>query len=134
MSAWGITNFENDVALSFVEKITTHEKQLSIESYLSTFSDKFDPDETTLDECLELFTVVEILAAVQGAPCEELPIELQEWIVKCYIQVETIVAKDAVEVVELVMKDSEAKEMYVDTPYYKAWVTAQKDLIKRLKE
>jgi len=134
MSAWGITNFENDVALDYVEELTTHKKQLSITTFFDAFSAKFNPDETTLDECLEFFTIAEILAAIQGAPGEDLPLELKDWIELCYIQVEPGLAKQAVEIVELLLKDSEAKEMYCDTPYYKAWQTSQKDLIKRLNE
>ena len=32
------------------------------------------------------------------------------------------------------MTDSEAKEMYLDSGYFKSWEKAQKDLIKRLSE
>lgn len=133
MSAWGIANFENDVALNYVEELTTHKKQLSVVSFFDAFSAKFNPDETTLDECLEFFTIAEILAAVQGSPAEELPLELKEWVERCYIQVEANVAVQVIEIVKLLLKDSEAKEMYCDTEYYKAWKTTQKDLIKRLK-
>ena len=133
MSAWGITNFENDVALDFVEELTTHKKQLSIGAFFDAFSNKFNPDETTLDECLEFFTITEVLAAILGSPAEDLPLELKEWVELCYIQVEQELAVQAVEIVELLLKDSEAKEMYCDTPYYKAWKESQQGLIKRLK-
>ncbi|MFT6746027.1 MAG: hypothetical protein ACJAZ2_000365 [Glaciecola sp.] len=133
MSAWGITNFENDVALDYVEELTAHKKQLSIVAFFDAFSGKFNPEETTLDECLEFFTIAEVLAAIQGSPAEDLPLQLKEWVELCYIQVEQEVAAQAIGLVELLLKDSEAKEMYCDTPYYKAWKDSQKDLIKRLK-
>jgi hypothetical protein len=133
MSAWGIANFENDVALNFVQELTTHKKQLAIAAFFEVFSSKFNPGETTLDECLGFFTIAEILAAIQGSPSEDLPLELRDWIELCYIQVEADTAKQAVQIIELLLKDSEAKEMYCDSPYYKAWQKVQKDLIKRLK-
>lgn len=132
MSAWGIENFENDVALDFVEELTTHKKQLSIAAYLDSFSSKFSPDETSLDECLEFLTVAEILAGIIGAPAEEIPLNLRDWLTMCYIQVDAALAKKAAKTVTSLMKDSEAKEMYKDTPYYKSWQKSQKDLIKRL--
>ncbi len=133
MSAWGITNFENDVALQLVEQLTRHEKIFSVDAFFESFSNVFDPEQTTLDECLEAITMVEIFAAIQGSPDPELPLELKDWLELSGFQIASEQAAQATKIVEMLMKESEVKEMYVDTPYYKAWKKVQDDLIKRLK-
>lgn len=132
MAAWGITNFENDVALDFVNEMVTNGKQLSIGEYVDVFLKNFDAEQTSLDECLTLLTVAEILAAILGEPSEDLPIELKEWVERSYIQVDTKVVGKVEKAIQLLLKDSEAKEMYCDTPYYKAWKKVQDELLKRL--
>lgn len=133
MAAWGITNFENDVALKFVDDLVKHKVQFSIGDYVAFFEQKFDPEATSLDDCLGFFTVAELLAAIQGEPAEDLPLELKDWIESKYIKVEQSLTDQTIKVLQLLLKDSEAKEMYSDGPYYKAWQTCQKNLLKRLK-
>lgn len=133
MSAWGITNFENDIALDFVTSLVEERKEFSISSYTDVFKAKFNPDETTLDECMELLVVAELLAALLGEPSEDIPIEMKTWIEGKYIKIESELTNAMIDLVKLLIKDSEIKEMYCDTPYYKVWTESQTNLLKRLK-
>lgn len=132
MSAWGITNFENEIALAFVNDLALNRSEFSIETYIDSFKGKFHPEKTSLDECLEFFAVVELLAALLGEPAEDLPSELKDWIEGKYIKIEESLVKKAIAGINDLVKDSEAKEMYLDGPYFNAWLRTQKNLIKRL--
>ena len=132
MSSWGITNFENDVALDFVAELVASSDDLELSVEIDRFNASFKPEETTLDECLLFLTKMELLAGLIGTPSNDMPLELKDWIEGKYIKVETAVLKNAVKGVQLVLTDSEAKEMYLDSGYFNAWTRAQKDLVKRL--
>lgn len=132
MSAWGISNFENDTALNWIENLIEKSDIDSINSTINIFVSDFDPEETSLIECSKFLAVVELLAGLLGNPSEDFPDELTDWIEGKYIKVNDDVVNKAKEGVVLVLKDSEAKEMYWDSGYQKSWVEAQNSLIKRL--
>jgi hypothetical protein len=132
MSAWGISNFENDTALNWIENLIEKSDIDSINSTINIFVSDFDPEETSLIECSKFLAVVELLAGLLGNPSEDFPDELTDWIEGKYIKVNDDVVNKAKEGVALVLKDSEAKEMYWDSGYQKSWVEAQNSLIKRL--
>tara|TARA_B100000768_G_C11211866_1_gene346390 strand:+ start:236 stop:640 length:405 start_codon:yes stop_codon:yes gene_type:complete len=134
MSAWGISNFENDTALNWIDNLIEHSDIDSINSTINIFVSDFDPEETSLIECSKFLAVVELLAGLRGNPSEDFPDELTDWIEGKYIKVSEDVVNKAKEGVALVLKDSEAKEMYWDSGYQKSWVEAQNSLIKRLSE
>ena len=132
MSAWGISNFENDTALNWIDNLIENSDIDSINSTINIFVSDFDPEETSLIECSKFLAVVELLAGLLGNPSEDFPDELTDWIEGKYIKVNDDVVNKAKEGVVLVLKDSEAKEMYWDSGYQKSWVEAQNSLIKRL--
>lgn len=133
MSAWGITNFENDVALDFVAEIAASEDHLNLTQDIDDFLNEFNVEETSLDDCLEFLAKMELLAALLGAPSEDFPLELKDWIERKYIKIDSSVCPKAVKAVQMIVNDSEAKEMYLDSGYFNAWLRTQKELIKRLK-
>ena len=133
MSAWGISNFENDTALDWVAK-TVEEKQVSFSKMVDEFMGHFSPEETTLIECSEFLAIAETIAGLIGSPAEDFPEELKEWIESKCIKIEDDLLIKSKKGVELIMTDSEAKEMYLDSGYFVSWEKAQKDLIKRLSE
>ncbi len=134
MSAWGISNFENDTAMDWVDYLIQENKGVNIKDFVNTFIDDFASDQTTLIECSKFLTVAETIAGLVGNPAIDFPEELADWIEKKYIKIEQTTLNKTKEGVKLVMLDSEAKEMYLDSGYFKSWEKAQKDLIKRLSE
>jgi hypothetical protein len=134
MSAWGITNFENDSALSWIEQLLSNKDANLIKNTILSFLSDFDAEETTVVQCSEFLAAVEVITALVGNASEEIPLELEDWVEHKYTKLEQDVFDKCVKGVELILKDSELKEMYADTGYYKVWEETQLDLIKRLKE
>ena len=134
MSAWGISNFENDTAMDWVDYLIQENKGVNFKDFVNTFIDDFASDQTTLIECSKFLTVAETIAGLVGNPAIDFPEELADWIEKKYIKIEQTTLNKTKEGVKLVILDSEAKEMYLDSGYFKSWEKAQKDLIKRLSE
>ena len=51
MSAWGISNFENDTALDWVAYLIEEKQGINFKKFINTFVSEFTPDETSLIEC-----------------------------------------------------------------------------------
>ena len=132
MSAWGISNFENDTALDWVGKIVNQKDINVITNSIDKFVNGFNAEETTLINCSKFLTIAEILAGLLGSPAEDFPEELTDWIESKYINVEQSTIDTAIEGVRLLMNESEVREMYLDSGYFNSWDKAQKNLIKRL--
>ena len=132
MSAWGISNFENDTALDWVNEIIQEQEITGLKESINTFLKDFSGESTSLIDCSKFLTAAETVAAIIGSPNEDFPEELKEWVESKYIKIEQITIDAAKKGVKLIMTDSEAKEMYLDSGYFKSWEKAQKDLIKRL--
>ena len=134
MSAWGISNFENDTALDWVSDVIQKKKVNSLSDSIKEFISGFSPDETSLIECSKFLTIAETIAGLVGSPAEDFPEELNDWVESKYIKIEQSTIDASIKGVKLILEDSEAKEMYLDSGYFKAWEKAQNDLIKRLSE
>jgi hypothetical protein len=132
MSAWGISNFENDTALSWVNDIINRKEVENFKESVEGFVESFSPEETSLMDCSKFLTVAETIAALLGSPCQDFPEELQDWIENKYIKIEASTIESAKIGIRLIMKSSEVKEMYLDSGYFKSWEKTQKNLIKRL--
>ena len=132
MSAWGISNFENDTALDWVNEVVHRKEIESFKESVELFLKSFSVENTSLMDCSKFLAIAETMAALLGSPGQDFPEELQDWIETKYIKIETSTVESAKRGVQMVMNDSEAKEMYLDSGYFKSWQKAQKDLIKRL--
>ena len=134
MSAWGISNFENDTALDWVSEIVEGKDVNSLQNSIDAFLKDFSIEDTSLIECSKFLTIAETIAALIGSPDQDFPEELQDWIDSKYVKIDQFTIDKTVKGVKLIMTDSEAKEMYLDSGYFKSWEKTQKDLIKRLSE
>lgn len=134
MSAWGISNFENDSALDWVSNIIEQNKVSSLSSTINKFIANFSIEETTLIKCSVFLAVAETIAGLVGNPAEDFPDELKDWSETKYIRIEQITMDNAIKGIDMILKDSEAREMFLDSGYYASWEKSQKDLIKRLAE
>lgn len=132
MSAWGVSNFENDTALDWIESVIIEGEDLDIKSEVFDFLEDFHPEETSLQDCCKFLTIAELIAALIGHPAEDIPEEMTDWVQNQYIQLEVGIIKKAQEGVNKILVNSEAKEMYLDSGYFKTWEKIQRNLIKRL--
>lgn len=134
MSAWGISNFENDTALDWVSAVVQQKEVSNLTKTIDSFVSDFKSNETTLIDCSRFLTIAEVVAGLVGSPAEDFPEELSDWIEVKYLKLDKSTIDTTVKGVNLVLLDSEVKEMYLDSGYFKSWEKAQKDLIKRLSE
>ena len=132
MSAWGIKNFENDVALDFVAEVIDNNGTL-IKSFAEGFVTNFHTEETSLDECFAFLALCELFAAIKKKPSDDVPSELTDWLERTLIELDNEPLKVCIKGLQLIINDSEAKEMYLDTEYFESWLDVQDDLLKRLK-
>lgn len=133
MSAWGISNFDNDTAIYWLQRLIDEDEDGIIKNTIDGFSKRFRPDRTDIIECSEFLAASEVVAALTGNPAEEVPVELEEWIQGQYIQIDQNALQECVKGVEMIVNDSELKEMFLDSGYFKSWQKEQRNLIKRLK-
>lgn len=134
MSAWGISNFENDTALDWVNEIIHRKEVENFKESIDGFLKSFSVEETSLNDCSIFLTLAETIAALLGAPGQDFPEELQDWIETKYIKIESSTIDNAKKGVQLIMNGSEVREMYLDSGYFTSWEKTQKNLIKRLSE
>jgi hypothetical protein len=133
MSAWGINNFDNDTAIYWLQRLIDEDEDGIIKNTIEGFSKNFRADRTDIIECSEFLAAAEVVAALTGNPAEQLPVELEDWIQGQYIQIDQKALEECHKGVELILKDSELKEMFLDSGYFKSWEKEQRNLIKRLK-
>ncbi|MAW65950.1 MAG: hypothetical protein CMD18_07130 [Flavobacteriales bacterium] len=134
MSAWGISNFENDTALDWVNEVIHRKEVENFKESIDGFLKSFSLEETSLNDCSIFLTLAETIAALLGAPGQDFPEELQDWIETKYIKIESSTIDNAKKGVQLIMNGSEVREMYLDSGYFTPWEKTQKNLIKRLSE
>lgn len=134
MSAWGISNFENDSALNWIDNIIRKKEVSDFNLQIETFLKNFSAESTSLIECAEFLALAETIAGLIGNPSEDFPEELKDWVENKYIKIEQTTINACRKAVTLVLTDSEVKEMYLDSGYFKSWEKAQKGLVKRLSE
>ena len=88
--SWGISNFENDAALAWVNDLIHDKSAELLKETVMNFLENFDPEETDIDQCSRFLAACETLAALVGNPPEEMPIELEDWIEKKYTQLDML--------------------------------------------
>ncbi|MDQ8739321.1 DUF4259 domain-containing protein [Paenibacillus sp. LHD-38] len=134
MGAWGTGIFENDDVLDWKAELIESE---GLEFINETLETVIDEDYLEVDLASNAVGAIEILAALQGKPGEELKNEssyvegLKEWIELHKGQGKSLlpVAKKAIKKIK---KDSELKELWEESEDYKTWLKIINDLENRL--
>lgn len=140
MGAWGIRNFDNDGAADFVYDIYDNGKKAIKNAFLKIINPK-DDDDLDSSDCEEALAAAEIIAAAKGNPSEDLPKEMNDWLIKNDVLTfkKSLFSKkiDIVNLAESSVKkiilNSELRELWEETDDFDTWNTIQADLIKRLK-
>lgn len=141
MGTWGIRNFENDGAADFVYNVYDNGKKVIKKSFLKIINPK-DDDNLDASDCEEALAAAEIIAAAKGNPSEDLPKEMNDWLIKNDVLTfkKSLFSKkiDIVNLAELSVKkiisNSELRELWEETgDDFDTWNTIQADLITRLK-
>ncbi|MBP3965508.1 DUF4259 domain-containing protein [Paenibacillus lignilyticus] len=134
MGAWGTGIFENDDVLDWKAELLDSE---GLEMIAETLETVMDEEYIEVDLASNTLGAIEILAALQGKPGEELKRdsgeveELKEWIEQHQGQGKSLLplAKKAIKKIK---KDSELKELWEESEDHEAWLHVIKDLESRL--
>ena len=78
MSAWGISNFENDTALDWVNDVIHRKEVENFKESVEFFLKSFSVENTSLMDCSKFLAIAETMAALLGAPGQDFPEELQD--------------------------------------------------------
>lgn len=129
MSVYGISIFENDTALEWIEDFL---EEIELEAALETLKAAEESDYKII-ECEEAIVAAEVLAALNGNGREDFPDELYEMIKENEFYCEEEELELATEVVENIKRSSELKEIWQESVEYNSWLDEMNDLIERLK-
>lgn len=138
MGAWGFKNFENDSAADFIYEIQDNGKSAVRDALLKIVN----ANDTYIDasECEEALVSIELIAAAQGQPSDDLPEALQAWLAKndvlsvrkSLFSKKIAMTSLAERTLHIITSTSELKELWEESESLDEWNTVQEDLHKRL--
>jgi len=135
MGAWGIKSFENDAAL---EVLSDFEENRSFSNLRRVVENCVSDEYLEIDTVYEGVAALEIIAAVNGSPCEDFP-EMEsislEKLQETYEEKVTTylieLCEDAMAILERV-EDNELNEFHDENDVLKEWFLILSDLRERL--
>lgn len=132
MGVWGTGSFENDDALDWVFEL---ENEKNFQFLADAFETVLDQKDTCPEapDCSVAICAVEVTAGLLGNPADDLPEEVSEWMggKPDPSSALLILAKNALNVI---LKNSELKELWEETDDYDEWRELVLDLRDRLEE
>jgi len=129
MGTWGFAAFENDVALIWMSDLEDVENLSVLDSSLQAVINLPTPSET---ECCEALAAAEVVAALHKAPSTMLPNPVLDWVEKHPALTDALREK-AIDALEVVMADSELRDIWVEEDDLDVWKEELEDLLQRLK-
>jgi Domain of unknown function (DUF4259) len=130
MGAWGHGSFDNDDAMDWVAELEGAESTQPISDALNAVRDVGD-DYLEVTEAAMGLAAAEVVAALFGKPTAKLPDEVTTWVAGQKPPKPGLVKK-AQWVVQRVLKDSELKELWVESDDADKWKQETEGLLQRL--
>ena len=134
MGAWGVEPFENDKALDWVYELkkTDDESELrrAIETVVNLSSDEY----MDLRYCCEAIAAAEVITALKGSPPQWLTTEVGAWVAAHPSVNYAPLIPIALQALERIRTDSEAKELWADSKHNEEWLRSTNDLEARLRQ
>lgn len=143
MGTWGVNNFDNDVAIEWVNLLIEEADPELIIIALKEIDN--EPDYIEAPECIEALCAIEIMATFKTHDYQSLPKELVQWIEKERKNTSEKELQDlespeftsdqyalASRVLSRITTDSELYELWEDSDYFEEWIAVQKRLAEDL--
>lgn len=132
MGAWGTGSFENDDALDWVFEL---EKERNFQFLADAFETVLDQKDTYLEapDCSVAICAAEVTAGLLGNPADDLPEEVLAWM-DGKPDPSSALVKLAKNALNVILKNSELKELWEETDDYDEWREMVLDLHDRLEE
>ena len=129
---WGVNTFDNDVAINWLKKLNLENNFSSIPALIKRYNSLDNLDDVTLDECTEVIAAIEVIATAKTDDFKVFPSEFVDWLTNEDYSFTPEEIKDAKTLFEKIRKDSEIKELYIDSPQLKPWNEYMDVLAKKL--
>ena len=138
MGAWGTRSFDNDTAHDWLNELVEAEDDgPMIEAFERVLGDQAE-DYVDADDGSAALAAAEVVAALMGRPCADLPPDLSEWVSELEADVvETLLAKHrewSLAAIKVVRTRGEFAELWSESDQKDAWHAALQDLSQRLGE
>jgi hypothetical protein len=130
MSVWGMGIFENDDSLDWIYDLADSGSLSRVSAALDVII-RNKAEFPELSDCRIALAAAEIIAAMHGDPCLDLPEEAEEWIGDKILENENLRAK-AEDAVAIILKNIEHKEKWDRSLNIEEWQIKIKNLQKRL--
>lgn len=135
MSDFGISNFVTETAGNYFTDVQTNGYGL----LLLAIEKVLDPDVSAdLIECEEALLAAEFIAAAMGHAAHDFPEDASDWVLLNLpmgsVENQEIVtyAEKAADAIDIIVTESELRDLWEENPEFEKWFQAQVDLQKRL--
>lgn len=130
MGAWGYGSFDNDDALDWVNELERSEDLSAITRALDAVTDN-SADYLEAPDCSVALAAAEVVAALAGNPSPSLPEEVTQWLC-VHKDVDADTVSKAKRAVNIVLLNSELKELWEESDEFERWRAVVTDLLCRL--
>lgn len=131
MGAWGTGSWENDAALDWLE--ADLEDEDSIREALEALFAALDEGFAEVDVCSAAIAAAELVAALRGAPGQDLPARARAWVAGEGDGVPDDLVSMAIEALRAIDASSELQELFDEDDRNELWHGVMADLIGRLR-
>jgi hypothetical protein len=131
MGTWGVKSFENDTALDWAFELNSSTND---EPIFEAIYDVLDTDDEypDADICCCAVASAEVIAAFKGNSEYDLPDEIMSWLRNNTIHDMVKLTEDTLIALEIVQKNSELKDLWLESDDYEKWNQEIEDLIRRV--
>ena len=130
MGASGPGSFENDDVMDWVAELESYSDDSPIVDALSTVIDQAG-DYLEAPDCSNAIAAAEVVAAQLGHPHEDCPEGIEVWVEGHPAPSATRIAQ-ARQTIEVILAESELKELWKDSGGLEEWQGAMEELLSRL--
>ena len=130
MGAWDVGSFENDDAMDWVYELEEETGLAFLADALENVIDQ-KGGYPEAPECVIALCAAEVVAALLGSPADDLPDEVNEW-VDDKPEPSDVLVEMANSALDLVMVNSELKDLWAESDEYREWQRTIKNLQSRL--
>ena len=129
--AWGYDSFDNDDAGDWVSNslVPTRDTAVLEKAVTKIVNKWFSPG---APDCSEAIAACEVIAALGGKPAPDLPEEVQQWVVRVKQVPSADLRKSGMDALERIIKKSELRDLWGETPDFEKWKATVEDLKHRL--
>lgn len=130
---WGVNTFDNNDAIEWLKGIEENNDFKKVNTLIKSLNDLADLDDVVLKECTEALAAIEVIASAKTDNFKTFPADKVDWLSNADFAFSEEEIKAALKLAKSIKKDSEIKELFLDSPLLKSWNEYMDELIKKLK-